>query len=514
MAGEQGGYPQLPIESPIYPPTLTPEQQEHLISTLTDYALAHGLIVRPTSSLVEHNPNNALATVAPVTLWPSTFPREPFLEALAIQQTCNELYARIAADELFLESLMLELSKVDQFMKRLWDIHLYVKAKGYKQNMSLGLFRSDYMINQPEGKIPKIQQVEFNTISSSFGALSTRVAEMHRFLWKIEAYPDTPVLDRASLPPNNAIDELATGLASAHKAYSAQGTHPDADDLAVLFVVQEGERNVFDQRWLEYSLIEHHDIRTYRLTLSEIPAAITIKEDGTLFCRPAHLPEDTLIEISTIYYRAGYGPDDYTNEEHWNTRANLEASRAIKCPTVLTQLAGAKKVQQVLANPTYLSKFLPDKKAHERIFNTFTSIFPLDTSPEGLKARSLALEHPEKYVLKPQREGGGNNIYRYKIPGFLKSLPESNWSKYILMEIIEPPSIENTVVRNGELIRGPVVGELGVYGTILWEKRDDGDVAIRENKQAGWLLRTKGTESEEGGVAAGFGCVDSVVLVD
>jgi hypothetical protein len=49
------------------------------------------------------------------------------------------------------------------------------------QPLHLGLFRSDYLLHQPtpDGSI-SLKQVEFNTISSSFGGLSQRVAGMHR----------------------------------------------------------------------------------------------------------------------------------------------------------------------------------------------------------------------------------------------------------------------------------------------------------------------------------------------
>jgi glutathione synthase len=141
---------------------------------------------------------------------------------------------------------------------------------------------------------------------------------------------------------------------------------------------------------------------------------------------------------------------------------------------------------------------------------TFTKIYPLDKSDQGLQARHLAFSNPEAYVLKPQREGGGNNIYRSSIPGFLKSLPnESHYNAYILMELIQPPPLTNSIIREGKVITGDVVGELGVYGTILWDENG----TILENDEAGWLLRTKGHGIDEGGVAAGFGCVDSVCLV-
>lgn len=109
------------------------------------------------------------------------------------------------------------------------------------------------------------------------------------------------------------------------------------------------------------------------------------------------------------------------------------------------------------------------------------------------------------------------------------------------MEIFEPPALSNSILRNGEVETGGVIGELGVYGVCLWRRVEakvkvkvkvkgidgagmEGDkveeegsrargVEILQNFEAGYLLRTKGVESEEGGVAAGFGAVDSCLLV-
>lgn len=102
------------------------------------------------------------------------------------------------------------------------------------------------------------------------------------------------------------------------------------------------------------------------------------------------------------------------------------------------------------------------------------------------------------------------------------------------MELIQPPALKNSILRNGEVSSGEVIGELGVYGVCLWRNggATSGSQAITtdnsasrngeggrrgevlENWEAGFLLRTKGRESEEGGVAAGFGAVDSPCLVD
>jgi hypothetical protein len=53
-----------------------------------------------------------------------------------------------------------------------------------RQKLSLGLFRSDYMIHADPNETspaPEIKQVEFNTISSSFGGLSSAVTKLHQY---------------------------------------------------------------------------------------------------------------------------------------------------------------------------------------------------------------------------------------------------------------------------------------------------------------------------------------------
>ncbi|KAF3224092.1 hypothetical protein TWF191_006206 [Orbilia oligospora] len=461
---------------PSYPPNLTAEQLSYLITSFTDYSLSHGLIVRPAPTFIPTNPSNSLATPAPVTLWPSPFPRTHFEEARSLQPFCNLLYARVAADQSWLGDLSTSLSLVDDFISKLWAIHTRLKSEnGYHHKYSLGLFRSDYMVHTSDSEFAPlgIRQVEFNTIASSFGALASKVSELHRYLWRSGAYPPTAdYINDLSLPRNEALERLAEGLAKAHEVY-IQDVSPDAkytletaasvgpnSSYGIMFVIQDGERNAFDQRWLEYHLTQKYGIRVFRVTFEEIRK--------------------------------------YTHH-----------------------LAGSKKVQQVLAEKKNLEKFIGNERGEEgiaeRIFETFAAIYPMDESEAGLKARKLAFEEPHRFVLKPQREGGGNNIYKDKIPEFLRGLEEEKWQGYILMELIRPPEVENLVMRNGEMMQGKVVGELGVYGAVVWKDAEDGepgDIDIVYNEEAGVLLRTKGSSSEEGGVAAGFGCVDSCVLVD
>lgn len=364
---------------------------------------------------------------------------------------------------------------------------------------------------------PVIKQVEFNTIASSFGGLSSKVSSLHRHLHSINGYPASlgSIVKESSLPQSTSVPSLAAGLAAAHKAYGPAGS---ARKLCVIFLVQDPERNVFDQRHLQYALSEHHGVTVFRLPFSRILSDTSLAEDRTLHYHPPSSPDQSF-EVSTVYFRAGYSPDEYTGDQDWKARLHLERSRAIKCPSVLTQLAGCKKIQQVLATPNspHLSKFLTDEAEAAKVLETFAPIYPMDRSQAGVEARKLATDPStsSRFVLKPQREGGGNNIYRKAIPDFLKGIPEDRWPAYILMEMIEPPAQKNVIFRNGEVQKGGVICELGIYGVCLW-KQGEGESKgeILENWEAGYLLRTKGDQSEEGGVAAGFGAVDSCCLID
>jgi glutathione synthase len=85
----------------------------------------------------------------------------------------------------------------------------------------------------------------------------------------------------------------------------------------------------------------------------------------------------------------------------------------------------------------------------------------------------MAIDNPHHFVLKPQREGGGNNVYgdnvRTAVMGMKDSEERSAW---ILMERILPPVQQNYMVRPGDPSNGcpavsDVVGELGIFGVII-----------------------------------------------
>ena len=124
------------------------------------------------------------------------------------------------------------------------------------------------------------------------------------------------------------------------------------------------------------------------------------------------------------------------------------------------------------------------------------------------------------YVLKPQREGGGYNFYGNDLATKLRdntSFDETtntlklgdSLAEYILMQRLFPPQQRAVLLRGGKVEgSGESISELGCFGCLVV----DPDGTILHNQYAGFLLRTKFSGVDEGGVASGFATLSSPYL--
>ncbi|RIA86206.1 glutathione synthase [Glomus cerebriforme] len=476
---------------PEYPPNISDENLQTLKNLAIDWSLSHGLVIRPPTNLS----NNSFVMHAPVSLFPSPFPRKTYDEAIELQPAFNLLFHRLSQDFEFITHAIKEITGVDDFVDNLYKIYLKVKEEGIVQPISLGLHRSDYLLQVPPNATEaNILQVEFNTISSSFSSLSSLTGDLHKQSTKY--FNSSELLKKDSLPLNDSMTSLPKGLAKAHELYGS----PNA---VVMMVVIDEERNAFDQRWIEYNLLNNHTVHIIRKTLAEI------NDQGKLDSKTKALIIDGK-EVAVTYFRSGYSPEQHPTKKEWDARLLIERSKSIKCPSISYQLVGAKKVQQLLAMPGIVEKYVTDPTEAKKLRASFAGLHPLDSSPEGEAAVKLAMKNPESYVMKPQREGGGNNIYANDIPPMLSKLSVSERSSYILMDLIQPPLMKNIILRQGELIKGEMISELGIYGIFIG---GEGENEVIMNEIGGHLLRTKGRKTNEGGVATGFAVIDSPLLI-
>ncbi|KDO44986.1 hypothetical protein CISIN_1g008309mg [Citrus sinensis] len=447
----------------------------------------HGLVVGDRSVQRSGKVPGVGLVHAPFALLPVSFPESHFREACELAPIFNELVDRVSLDGKFLQESLSRTKKVDPFTSRLLDIHSKMLELNKKEDIRLGLHRSDYMLDE---QTKSLLQIEVNTISSSFSGLSCLVSELHRSL--LIHYGERLGLDSKKVPGNSAVIQFAEAMAKAWTEYN------NARAL-VLVVVQSEEHNMYDQHWLSSVLKERHNVTTIRKTLAEIDAEGELLPDGTLLVGGQ--------VIAVVYFRAGYAPTDYPSESEWRARLLMEQSSAVKCPSISYHLAGTKKIQQELAKPNVLeSRFLDNKEDIAKVRKCFAGLWSLDDS----EIVSKAIENPELYVMKPQREGGGNNIYGEDVKETLLRLKKDGTDEdaaYILMQRIFPSVSLTFLMRDGICHKDHAISELGIYGAYLRIKEK-----VIMNEQSGYLMRTKVASSNEGGVAAGFAVLDSLYL--
>lgn len=393
-------------------------------------------------------------------------------------------------------------AKADDFTARLLQMSRELHKEGLRQPMMLGIHRSDYMLH--ESGTPRFLQVELNTIASSMASHSANVRKLHNYVLgrygsrsddvgrSLQAHfgvPGTQIVDR--LPANVALKEIPRALAKAHAAHGVK-------DAFVLFVVQDDERNFADQRFLEYALWEDHGVKVLRKSLTTLAREATLDAKGGL-----RVPEG---EVSVVYYRAGYSPDDYPSESEWAARKVLEQSMAVKCPSVDYQLVGAKKVQQALARPGAVERFVGDA-AGRRLRGSFAGLWGLGRGEDDAQIIKQACERPEEFVLKPQREGGGHNFYGADVAKKLKELTPEERSAYILMQRILPGLQPSVMTREGKVQVMDCLSEFGFYSVFLGDGRK-----VHLSEHAGHLVRTKAEGVDEGGVAAGYAVISGPFL--
>ncbi|MBN3274664.1 GSHB synthetase, partial [Polyodon spathula] len=444
-----------------------------LVSVAKDAALLQGILIR-----TKEEPNaSEVVSYAPFTIFPSPVPRPLFEQAKQVQRDFNLLVDRISQDTDFLEQALASTIEVDVFTAQLFKIYRKVLQEGLSQPIVLGLNRSDYMLDCGKDGSTSLKQVEINTIVASFGGLASRTSTVHGHILKVAGKSDEGV----RIPDNNPAEGLADGIAKAWELYGSMSA-------AVMFLVEDFQMNIFDHRFVENELWSRN-IRAIRRTFDEVCERGSLDLDRRLFIDG--------LEVAVVYYGMA-------------TCLKTTQNRAVKCPDIGTHLAGTKKVQQELARPRVLERFFPDdQEAVVRIRATFTGLYTLDMGEEGDQTVAMAIADPDRFVLKPQREGGGNNIYGEDMCKVLHNVKESSErTVYILMDKVRPQPVKNVLLRRGApLTLSTCLCELGMYGVYV---RLGKDMVL--NECAGHLLRTKSTQHDNGGVAAGVAVLDNPFL--
>ncbi|RNF25683.1 glutathione synthetase [Trypanosoma conorhini] len=506
------------------------------------------------------------ATTHPaLTLQPLGMHRGEFDTLCRRQLLWNEAVNNTARNFPFLLEALRETAASDtEFTGRLVGIlrEVYLGAAPY-QPLMLGVFRTDYMRGGAAPSAPAEadaaaaawKNVEINTISCSFAGLSPLVSDFHRHLAAYqralrgrggggaatglnsqEAAATRDLDDGETLERSTTVRLVPAALAAAVAAWLRQqqftarrAAYEQALpqpcrllDPAVLVVVQENERNTADQFALILELLESHGVLSLRRTLRELHASLRLHPapDG-----PPLAVVDGRYPVAVAYFRSTYVPEDLPTEEAWAARLALERSSAIKCPSIPYHLLTFKKLQQLFCdvdNVLVPIAFAGDAAKAQQLQSHFVPQYSLNPAEVGEEAvrRVIAdaLQHPARYVLKPQLEGGGNLLSGEAMQEVLRTTEAADAvlyrrvrREYILMSRINVPVRSGALLVHGSVVQleNNLCSELGIYGVIL----SDADGCLLRNECAGYAVRSKPADVDDGGVMRGIAALDSLALV-
>ncbi|KAE9549320.1 hypothetical protein FO519_007471 [Halicephalobus sp. NKZ332] len=419
---------------------------EQYVREAIDYAYCHGFILKPRDS-----GNEGLTYQhSPLALFPSPFPAEIFKQAQEVQNDMLELYFYLSWDHDFLIEAHKDVIKSDKFIQKMVEVYDEVWKSGVAQSKILFFQRADYMCDVARDPKGELKEIEVNIMGVGGMYYSRKITNWHRKI-TYDTFGNK-ALDH--IPANDPVRETVQGL------YHAWLSMNDKD-AGILIVVQDYTSVIMDERTVEYELAESHDepMKIFRLTLTQCAERLTLKEKDLIL--------DGITRISLIYYRTGISPEHYPSEKEWDARLLMEKSNALKCPWIGVQLSNTKKVQQVVSQPGFIEKYFPEKPdSVKRLRAVFGGMWGLEKQDEETKkVISDAIAHPEKYVLKSQRDCGEGNYYGEQLASKLKTMSHEEFGAHILMEKFQPMAGKNVMVRYLQPVSiEKTASEISTYG--------------------------------------------------
>lgn len=440
-----------------------------------------------------------------LTVYPSPIPKNLYDKIIFYQIAFNKIFLRLSLDQEFIEKILEPIAKDEAFIKNNLEISKKVAQFEQRCKINFDIFRNDFMVDK---KKKFAYQIEYNTIASSMGVFSDKIKNFYTHF--SEKYPSLyqKYLNNKhiSIPfqSDSVISNMTSAMIEAIKLFS-----PDNyTNTIIIFVVQATERNVFDQKPMENELYNKYGVKSRRMTFEEILKNCHKDEEQNIFDENNNM-------ISLFYFRAGYTDRDYPNEDCWKARELIELSTAVKCPNINLYLITCKVFQSELSKEEIMSKYMNSdliRNDLKRFFLEISFMRDLNTD-ERVTLLTKVLGNCENYIIKPQKEGGGNNYSGEAIKKVILSVasePTTEIKDSIIMEIINPPSHENIFLKEGKpVVIENTVSEFSTYGIMLSKENE-----IVLNKSTPFLVRSKSSEQKEGGIIVGVGGISIPCLLE
>ena len=118
-----------------------------------------------------------------------------------------------------------------------------------------------------------------------------------------------------------------------------------------------------------------------------------------------------------------------------------------------------------------------------QVFRGMWSLEDYNDEEEVRNIVAKVIENPKDYVVKPQKEGGGNNFYDQEAADLLKKFTAKDieekefesMKQFMIMERINPPMIKAWMLKDGTINEVDSLSELGLYSFVLIDtsKKDE-----------------------------------------
>lgn len=451
--------------------SLIPDLHADLAEQATALALELQLGLKDQHGRLQHSP---------LTLVPWQLQHDDWQAAREVSRAVGARLLRLAADDSALERALGPAVAGNSLPARLWQAWQDIPP-GQRRAAGVNLMRVDLL--QDNAGAWKL--VEANTIAAGMGPFSEGLLKVQQTLW--------PAMQAAGWVANRAeprwlADPITAAMAEALLDAAQQQARrlPTPDPLAVVFVVEPREDNIFDQRKVALAL-QQRGVRVLRRTLAQLAAQWEADAAPVLRLRD-------LGRVHALYFRTGYNLQDYRDATgqtapllRW--RAMLETLAVALAPSIPLQLASAKAVQ------------VHWYQCPER-----------DAAAASVDTPQYYLDDPDRpampvwqdWLLKSQGEGGGNVIEGDAIPPRIASLSGPERHDWLLMRRIDARVRTELVpvLRQGQIqMTTRLVSELGVFLT--------GDALRAE----GYLVRSKPERALESGVHRAGGAIDTLALL-
>ncbi len=442
--------------------------------------------MKKTSELLPHG-----FEAFPVSLSKCRLPTRVYQEMRAINRTQNQLWMHMSYDPHFLLTHSAGLELTDEFVARFTGIIRKAQERSFKNQTKLCISRNDFILaanGEP-------RQVEFNLIASGMGPITQR---HHQAIARVEDFlrdrPPYSTLEDPLLASDGGLF-LFRAFKAAHDCYGKK--------QAVVVMVCGQEKNAFDQ-FAPAALLAKAGIGFFRYSFQDLRVLLKVDEDSGIATVLGR-------EVALFYFRDGYVPQQYAAED-WAVRELVELSSAVKCPDASLQLINMKYFQHVINQRETWSHFGFTGLEYQASLASFCGIWTIeDFARDKLKMLEFILSRGGfgRFVLKPQREGGANNLFNGQIQTAIEELTADELGAYILMEKIEAKTHTNIHCDWKELKVRDSIDEIGLFHFSLW--KDGSEVT---QAAGGSLVRTKLSEFEEGGVSMGYAVINSLDLTE